>query len=105
MNDNSTLICECGNPKHYRSPGCQRCMDLDHDRIAGETRRKVLGMLRHLDWCTTTDLCIALDVVGEIESRPYRNMLRTLAREGLVETKGRNSGMEYRMVQRKRRAA
>lgn len=106
MNDNRTPTCECGNPKNRRAVGCQRCMDLDYDRISGETRRKVLTKLRQLDeWVSAQEVYVALDVAGEVDCRPYGDMLRQLAREGELETRGLNSGKEYRLVQRKRRAA
>ena len=106
MPHSAALLCECGNPKRRRAVGCDRCMEIDHDRLSGETRRRVLARLQHLgEWCSAQEVYVALDVVGEIDCRPYGAMLRRLASEGLVETRGRNSGLEYRLMQRKRRAA
>jgi hypothetical protein len=100
-------MCECGNPKNRRSPGCPRCMELDHDRISGETRRKVLAAVSHLDWATTGEVCVAMDVAGQNgpEYRKAACMLRRLLSEGVLETRGDSTATEYRLVQRKRRAA
>ena len=100
--------CECGNPRLRGARfGCERCAQIDQDRISGDTRRRVLAAVARFDWATSLDLYLALEVVGEDgpEARKVGSMLRRLAEEGLVETRGLNSGMEYRLAQRGRRVA
>jgi hypothetical protein len=103
VNDNQSLLCECGKPKTKRAVGCARCKEIERSRLSNDTRKIVLATLSRLDWASAFDVCVALEM-GHVPGR-YSRMLATLCEEGTIVSRGKGSGLEYRLVQRKRRAA
>jgi hypothetical protein len=106
MNDNQSLLCECGNRKAKRAVACQRCLEIDRERIRGDTRRRVIQILKRFDWCPTAELWESIGAADthDPDAGRAQQMLYRLIDEGVVERRPVGVRWEYRLKQGRRAA-
>jgi hypothetical protein len=102
MNDNQSLLCECGNKKAKRAVGCDRCVEIERTRLRSELRTVVYGIIARSDGVTSAEIREALEI-GDAEAPKLYKLIERLVGDGEVTKTGRNSGTVY--WARKRRAA
>lgn len=70
------LECECGNPKRFGATACDRCEELERERVGGPARR----LRRHLE-AVLSDEPLSTEAVAEIVGCSTRLASRVLLEE------------------------